>query len=648
MISGVRTNSFLLRWKNPHLYAMLLGDVFCFTGALVLAYLLRFDFELFPHQSEQLVSTLYVVIPLKTLIFYMFHLYRGMWRYSSLTDLRRLAQASLLSTLLLVLFLFGGGQKASRSIVLLDAILTVLFTGGLRLGIRSYYVLTNKISLSSGFGLTSKQKNLKRVLIIGAGDAGEIILREIFSNPQLQYLPVGLLDDDPRKKGRSLHGVPILGNVSDLPCVIERYDIHQVFITIPSASGTEVRRIIEACKSCEAEYKIMPGIEEIIDGNISVKTLRELNYEDLLGRQPVEVDMTGIGHYITGHTIMITGCGGSIGSELCRKVVGFKPGMLILVDAGEANLFHIQMELQHEFGCTSFATVLGHVQDRRLMDSIFSKYRPEVIFHAAACKHVPMLELNPWEATSNNILGSLVVMDMADKYGAERFVLVSTDKAVRPTNVMGASKRVAELLMRSFQVSRTKFMAVRFGNVVGSSGSVIPLFRRQIEYGGPVTVTHPDVTRYFMTIPEAARLILQAGAMGEGGEVFVLKMGTPVRIADVAKDLIRLSGKEPGKDIEIIYTGLRDGEKMTEELITADEGIVGTRHDKIMVLKANGNGNGNGNGNHYGGPPEFHSWIRLNLRALIRLGMNHDGWGIKQKLHELVPEYKPQKTKSLL
>ena len=354
----------------------------------------------------------------------------------------------------------------------------------------------------------------------------------------------------------------------------------------------------------------------------------------------MELDATGIRNYLDGKTVLITGCGGSIGSELCRQVVKYQPGALVLVDASEANLFHIQMELQHESCFQKCHGILGHVQDRPLMTSVFQKFRPEVVFHAAAYKHVPVLEKNPWEAITNNIVGSRVVMELAVEYGVDRFVLVSTDKAVRPTNVMGASKRVTELLLQSFQGNATKFMAVRFGNVVGSSGSVVPLFRRQIEHGGPVTVTHPEVTRYFMTIPEAAQMIMQAGAMGEGGEIFILKMGTPVKIADMARDLIRLSGKEPDKDIKIVFTGLREGEKLYEELITVGEGIVPTGHEKIMVLRSDGLFNGSSD------RVRLREWLDSELRLLCDMALRHDSQAIKKRLQEIVPEYTPQDAHS--
>jgi FlaA1/EpsC-like NDP-sugar epimerase len=381
---------------------------------------------------------------------------------------------------------------------------------------------------------------------------------------------------------------------------------------------------------------------ELIDGRVSIKILRDISYEDLLGRPPVQLDTSGIHGYLAGKTVLITGCGGSIGSELCRQVIKYQPGYLILLDASEMNLFNIQMELQSEKHFDKCEAILGQVQDENLMEDVFKKYKPQVVFHAAAYKHVPMLEKNPWEAVSNNIIGSRVAMEMSVKYHVERFVLVSTDKAVRPSNVMGASKRVTELIMQSLQGKGTLLMAVRFGNVIGSSGSVIPIFRRQIEKGGPVTVTHPEVNRYFMTIPESAQLILQAAAMGEGGEVFILKMGTPVKIADMARDLIRLSGKEPDVDIKIIYTGLRDGEKLYEELITEGEGILPTGHGKIMVLRSH----------RHDDKSDYLPAIRAKLESdideLIKYSLLRDTKTIKKKFQEIVPEYTPQKNEAVL
>jgi len=635
------------QWKNPRLYAVVLGDAVLFCVAHVVAYLCRFEFRLNAHEINQIRLVLPYLVAIKLAVFGAFGQYRGMWRYTSLTDFWKLFQACVVSMFLVVgmatyLYRF---ESFSRAVFLIDGLFTFLLTGALRMGIRSYYEgqkyqLSQLLSFS---GLRGLRDDSRKVVIIGAGDAGEKILREIFDNPQIRYTVVGFLDDNPMKRGRSMHGVTVLGAIESLPRVVEDNAVNEALIAIPSASGAELRRVVDLCKSAGIPHKTLPGIGEIINGKVSIKALRDVNYQDLLGRPPVKLDTENIQDFLSDQTVLITGCGGSIGAELCRQVVRFVPAALVLLDAGEANLFQIQMELRHELDYHNHHVVLGRVQDHALVTRVFDKFRPAVVFHAAAYKHVPMLELNPWEAITNNVLGSQIVMEAAMNFGVGRFVLVSTDKAVRPTNVMGASKRVTELLLQSLQgKSSTRFMAVRFGNVVGSSGSVIPLFQRQIERGGPVTVTHPEVTRYFMTIPEAAQLILQAGAMGQGGEVFVLEMGTPVKIADMARDLIRLSGKEPDKGIEIIYTGLRAGEKLFEELVTAGEGIVSTRHEKIMVLRSNGKW-------IEGGRPESSSeWLQHQVGELYQLAKNQEARAIKQKLQEIVPEYRPQEVVSIL
>lgn len=644
--------------KNPKLYLMIFSDALLFVLAHVLAYLFRFEFSLNQNEIQPVHVALVWLVPLKTAIFFSFGLYRGMWRYTSIRDFWRLAQACIVSTIfaMTVILLIYRFEGFSRAVFILDGGLTFLLAGGLRMAIRSYFLSRDRAQ-EPDFSLRPKHR--KRVLIIGAGAAGEKILREIIENYQLYYDVLGLVDDDPHKMGRTIHGIPVLGSMERLPEIVERENIEEALIAIPSAGGEQMRRVVDICKDCNVPYKTMPGIGEIIEGRISVKALRDVRYEDLLGRRPVELDATGIRHYLDGRTVLITGCGGSIGSELCRQVVKYQPGALVLVDAGEANLFHIQMEIQHESCFQKCHGILGHVQDRPLMTSVFQKFRPDVVFHAAAYKHVPLLEKNPWEAVTNNIVGSRLVMELAVAHGVDRFVLVSTDKAVRPTNVMGASKRVAELLLQSLQGKGTKFMAVRFGNVVGSSGSVVPLFRRQIEQGGPVTVTHPEVNRYFMTIPEAAQMIMQAGAMGEGGEIFILKMGTPVRIADMARDLIRLSGKEPDKDIKIVFTGLREGEKLYEELITVGEGIVPTGHEKIMVLRNYGDTIPNSYESRSrplprnfpdgsSDPVRLREWLDTELRLLCDMALRHDSRAIKKKLQEIVPEYTPQDTHSIL
>jgi FlaA1/EpsC-like NDP-sugar epimerase len=646
-------SSFLARfgmryqWRNPSFYAVLCGDALLFACALVAAYLCRFEFKLAYFDRRQILAILPYTVPMKLLVFWGFGLYRGMWRYTSLKDFWRLAQASFVSMVLAVvivayLYHFAGH---SRAVFLLDGLFTFLLTGAFRILIRSYYEGAKAQTLAQAFflsGARSGREGFKKVLLIGAGNAGEKILREIFDNPHLQYEIVGILDDDLSKQGYELHGIPVLGPVDTLPEIVHEYGVHQVFVATPSASGAQLRRIVEICKQCEVHYKTLPGIGEIIDGKVSIKALRDVNYQDLLGRPPVRLDTAGIREFLSGRVVLITGCGGSIGSELCRQVVRYSPRAMVLVDASEANLYQIQLELRHEFHFEDLHAVLAHVQDRALLEKVFQKFQPNVVFHAAAYKHVPILETNPWQAVYNNIIGSRIVMEMAVRYQVRRFVLVSTDKAVRPTNVMGASKRVTELFMQYFQGGDTRFMAVRFGNVVGSSGSVIPIFRRQIEQGGPVTVTHPDVTRYFMTIPEAAQLILQAGAMGQGGELFILEMGTPVKIADMARDLIRLSGSDQGKNMEIVFTGLRPGEKLCEELITAGEGIVTTQHEKIMVLRSDGQWNG------WTAREQFGAWLERQVEELREAAERQDGEAIKQKLQEIVPEYNPQEAPSVL
>lgn len=613
---------------------MIASDAFLFAFALTMAYFFRFEFNPGKIELAQLKSILFWLIPLKTAGFFGFGLYRGMWRYTSISDLQRLFQATLFSTLLVmaVILYFYRFAGFSRAVFLIDGVLTFLLAGGLRIFIRLYYSGLTRIVL--GEASAQRKGSGKRVLIIGAGDAGEKMLREILDNAKLQneYHVIGFVDDDLYKQGRAVHGFPVLGQVIRLPQIVQEKNVEEVLIAIPSATGAEMRRIVDACKNCHIQYKTLPGIGEIIDGRVSLKVLRDVSYEDLLGRSPVELDVAGIRNYLYGQTVLITGCGGSIGSELCRQLIRFQPRSMILVDASETNLFHIQMELEKELNYRECNAVLGNVHDRQHMNFIFQKFRPQVVFHAAAYKHVPMLEANPREAVFNNILGAQVTMELSLEFGVDRFVLVSTDKAVRPANIMGTSKRVTELIMQTLQGNGTKFMAVRFGNVVGSSGSVVPIFRKQIEAGGPVTVTHPEMTRYFMTIPEAAQLIIQAGAIGEGGEIFILEMGTPVRIADMARDLIRLSGKEPDKDIRIIFTGPRPGEKLYEELTTADENVIKTNHRKIMVLKSNG----------ISEPEEgrkFKERLYEKIQMLYQDSERNDAQAIRKHLKEIVPEF---------
>lgn len=622
---------------NTKFYIMLVSDALLISLALVLSYLLRFDFAPGRYFLQALILVPFTVVS-KSFFFFVFGLYRGMWRYTSLEDIARLFLASLLGETLIIaaiayLFRFQGFP---RSVFGIDFFLTLFLCGGLRVVIRSYFAWRNGAFLPGSLGIPfiPVSKEGKTVLIVGAGDAGEKVCREMLERKDTGFSLVGFVDDDPEKINRLIHGIPVLGPVHELENICTSYAVQEVFIAVPSASGAQVRQIVEACERSGVHYKILPGMKELIDGRVSVKHLRDVDYADLLGRPEVDLDNRKIAAYVSGKTVLITGAGGSIGSELCRQILQFNPRHLILLDSSESNLYSIQMELWHESSFRGLTAVLGQCQDKNLVEDVFARRKPEVVFHAAAYKHVPLLEDNPWQAVENNVRGTYVLMQSAAICGVERFVVVSTDKAVRPTNVMGASKRVTELLMHVFSDGPTRFMSVRFGNVLGSSGSVIPLFRRQIERGGPVTVTHPEVTRYFMTVEEATQLILQAGSMGRGGEeIFILRMGVPIRIADMARDLIRLSGREPEKDIEIVYTGLRPGEKLYEELITEGEGIVQTVHEKIMVLESEKDSLVRGDG--------FKEAMRLAVDELEDCAMSRDKQTIKMKFQEIVPEYRP-------
>lgn len=632
-----------LQLKNRNFYLVVGLDLLCFALAHLSAYLVRFDFVLTSGEVADVVRMLPFILPVKFAAFLLFGLYRGMWRYTSLDDLRNLLKAASVASLILVagILYVHRFQGFSRGVFVLDWCLTLFLAGGLRIAIRQFHTTFSRLDDGRIAIRTGKRRNGRRTLIVGAGDAGEKTFRELEDNSKLPYDVVGFVDDEPRKRGMSIHGRAVLGSVKELPELVAGLKIEEVLITVPSATRQEMRRIVEACKQAGVSHKTLPGLGELIEGKVSIKSLREVRYEDLLGRPPVEIRSQDIREYLEGKRVLVTGAGGSIGSELCRQIVRFEPETLVLLEAAEPNLYAIQMQMEHEFGFPRCCAILAKAQMPSLVDAVMKKHRPHVVLHAAAYKHVPLLEANPWEAVFHNIKGSRMVMEKAVEHGVERFVLVSTDKAVRPANVMGTSKRVAELILAALQGTSTRMMAVRFGNVVGSSGSVVPLFQQQIARGGPVTVTHPEVMRYFMTIPEACQLILQAGAIGQGGEIFVLHMGTPVRIADMARDLIRLSGKEPDEDIEIVFTGLRPGEKLYEELITMGEGIVATSHDRIMVLKDGGNWNGHAT------QEDFRRWLLEGIEELCELAKQQDACGIRAKLKELVPEYAPQESESV-
>jgi len=413
-----------------------------------------------------------------------------------------------------------------------------------------------------------------------------MVAKELANHPEIGKRAVGFIDDDPSKANSVLMGLPVLGTRDGIRRVIHDYGVNEVIVAMPSAPGGVIRATMDACKDLKVRIKTLPGVYELVDGKVSVKQLRDIQIEDLLGREPVDLDLDQIGAYLAGQTVLVTGAGGSIGSEICRQITRFKPKSIVLLGHGENSIFEIEQELDRRHPGQHTVAVIADVRDEHRIGRVFEQYKPDVVFHAAAHKHVPLMEANPEEALTNNVFGTRNVARAADKHGSKRFVMISTDKAVNPISVMGMSKRVAEMVVQAIgSTSRTKFMAVRFGNVLGSRGSVVPMFRKQIAEGGPVTVTHPDMTRYFMTIPEAVQLVIQAGAMGHGGEVFVLDMGEPIKITRLAEEIIRLSGMEPGKDMEIVYTGVRPGEKLFEEILTTEEVATTTRHKKIFVAK---------------------------------------------------------------
>ena len=617
--------------KSRNTFVFILVDICLVLGALFIAFLLRFDFSI----PEYLIGNVFTYIPVilfaKLTSFFIFGLYRGMWRYTSISDFISIVQASSFGSLLsLAIFaLLYGLSGFPKSVLFIDYALCTIFLGVSRASIRLYF---SNISESPKItGSNTLIKGRKKLIMIGAGGSAERIIREIRDNRGMKFVVVGILDDDTSKTGATIHSVPILGPIDELANFNIPFD--EIIICLPTATNVEMRRIIAICKSVGKPYRTLPAYSELIDGKVSMKSVREVSMVDLLGRKEVELDRSSISQYIYGKRVLVTGAGGSIGSELVRNCLTFDPDLLILLDQSEHNLFKIERECEDSKHPVSFQPILGDIRDKTLLQRVFSSFNPDVVFHAAAYKHVPMQENHPWEAILTNIQGTLNLVDAAEDYNVNRFVLVSTDKAVNPTNIMGATKRVAEKLIQSKSIDSTvKFMAVRFGNVIGSSGSVIPTFQEQIRNGGPITITNPNMQRYFMSISEAAQLILQAGAMGSGGEIYVLDMGKPVNIQDIAYELIRLSGLEPETDIGIEYIGMRPGEKMYEELQTHEENIIDTGHDKILVLK-------NGRGNN---------WDKLldDVSEIVDSAKYYDYKRVTQELKKFIPEYVPD-TKTL-
>ena len=542
-----------------------------------LAYLTRFDGDL-PRRYERLfLGTVGIVVAIKLIVFIGARFYTKWWRFTSVRDLQAIVAACALSSVLVIALLSlwrpDGLKPVPRGVFAFDFVLTLVLIGGARFVVRS---LVERPARTTDLVARGRE-----VLIVGAGDAGVTLLREMKRNRSLGYVPVGIIDDDPRKKRLRVQGTRVLGTRDELREILHERRVDEVVIAMPSAPGRVRQEVLEACRSAGVSCKTLPGLLELISGEVTVQQLREVRVEDLLGRAPVEVDFARVARYLTGRAVLVTGAGGSIGSEICRQIAGIGARSLVLLDHAENNLFEIDRELRDR-GHAHLVPIIADVRDRTEMRRVFAVHRPEIVFHAAAYKHVPMMELNPLQAVANNSLATEWLAELAEESGVERFCLISTDKAVEPKTVMGASKALGERIVEAHAASSgTRFTAVRFGNVLGSSGSVVPIFRRQIENGGPVTVTHPDMTRYFMTIPEAVQLVIEATGIADGGDIFVLDMGEPVRIMDLATNMIRLSGKEPGKDIRIEVTGIRPGEKLGEELFNVDETVTPTRYGKL-------------------------------------------------------------------
>jgi len=574
---------------KKNFWIIFLFDLLLLSFCYYLAHWLRFDGALNPAIKNKILATIIPMLGIKISCFVFFDLYRGMWRYAGIKDLVNVIMASVCGSSLFVVYLaiFHHFTGISRGVLLADAVLTIVFIGGLRLLIRLYYQ-RHQDFLDEIIFWRKVQKESTKVLIAGTGHLAESLLREIRDQRKLNYRVVGFVDVRSKNKGMKIHGIPILGALENIPELVGYYDIENIFIADAGLKPKEIAEIVESCDGLGTRFKVVPSLSEMIVNNVADK-LRDIKVEDLLEREQVCLDMRLVREEIKNSTVLITGAGGSIGSELARQIHAFDPKRLILVDNAETPLYQIDMELRSRNGKAEVIPCIGDIRSRRGLDRIFNKYKPQFVYHAAAYKHVPMMERAPLDAVNNNIIGTFKLAGVACKHHVDKFVLISTDKAVRPTSVMGTTKRIAEMVVQSLGGNGTRFVVVRFGNVLGSNGSVVPLFQRQIASGGPVTVTHPEVTRYFMTIPEAVMLVLQAGSIGRGGELFLLDMGEPVKILDLARNMIRLAGLVPDRDIKIEFIGLRPGEKLYEELLIDGEDILDTVYDKIKVCN-NANG----------------------------------------------------------
>jgi FlaA1/EpsC-like NDP-sugar epimerase len=615
----------LLRYRK---LLILFAHIAAFAASLFFSFLLASNMQLKRDWlTGQYPILLVFFVIIKLTVFGLFGQYRGWWRYVGISDLISILRASIVSSIIIVAswFVFLSTTsirnhlqsitEVSQGMFVADLFITVLLLGGLRMMVRLYY---------EEF-LAVESSRLKRFLIIGAGNAGEALLREIHRMPVAQYEVVGFVDDAPAKQGISIHGISVLGTVEELPKICKERNIEEIAIAIPSATPKQLRRVIQVCEGTKIRFRTVPSITDIASGKFRVSQIRDVDINDLLGREVVQLDLNSIEIFLKDKIVLVTGAGGSIGSEMCRQICLFNPKLLLLAEQAENPLFHIERELHKKFPGITMETIICNITDKPRVDEVFGKYRPQIVIHAAAHKHVPLMELNPSEAVKNNIIGTKTVADAADRYGSTNFVMVSTDKAVNPTSIMGSSKRIAEMYIQDLnKTGKTQFVTVRFGNVLGSNGSVVPIFEKQIAEGGPVTVTHPEMKRYFMTIPEASQLVLQAATMGKGGEIFVLDMGEPVKIVDLAKELITLSGFRPGEDIEIVFTGPRPGEKLFEELSIKGEDMQQTRHPKIGIWK---------------NIPMDRDKLHAGISELEATALTGDYGKITRKIKEMIPEY---------
>ncbi|MCD6386670.1 polysaccharide biosynthesis protein [Candidatus Sumerlaeota bacterium] len=620
------------KWKINRL-VLVFFDALMVALSLGFAYELRFEFHVLPEYHKQFISLVPFIVLLRLLLFWVFNLYKGILRYASISELIGIGFSISLGTAIISLFnimtryipalwgfpLHSEGTHLLRipwSIVIIEMMLTFLLISGGRFSWR--------IILTAGQRAWKRAKN---VLIIGTDDLGESVAREMLKSPERGLRPVAFIDESAANIGRRIHNIEVAGQLRDIHRIIEQFNVDEVVIALPEPTPKKLQQIIEVCKKTPVQFRIVPSMHDVVEGRVSISQLRPVDVEDLLGREPVRLELPPEKNYIKGRCVLITGAGGSIGSEICRQTLSYNPAKLILFGKGENSIYEIATELGYQFKENTIEAIIGDIRDRDKLEQVFSTLRPDIIFHAAAHKHVPFMELHPDEAVKNNILGTYEVARCADKYHSELFVFISTDKAVRPTSIMGATKRLAEMLIFSLgQRSATSFIAVRFGNVLGSRGSVIPLFKRQIELGGPVTVTHPEVERYFMTVSEAVSLVIHSGALKDTASLFVLDMGNPVKIVDLARQLITLCGYTPEEDIEIKFIGLRPGEKLSEELLTEQEGLRKTEVGKIFAAE-----------------PEVLPWETMeNCLTKLRLAAEEGNVNlIKHLLKEYVPDYKP-------